>query len=45
MVATVGFGHGVGLCQYGADGMAAAGFDCRQILARYYPGCETGKAY
>ncbi|MBQ3287258.1 MAG: SpoIID/LytB domain-containing protein [Firmicutes bacterium] len=45
MVATVGFGHGVGLCQYGADGMAAAGYDCRQILARYYPGCETGKAY
>ncbi len=45
MVTTVGFGHGVGLCQYGADGMAAAGYDCRQILARYYPGCETGKAY
>lgn len=36
-VAGRGFGHGVGLCQYGADGLAAQGLDYRQILSRYYP--------
>jgi len=33
-----GFGHGVGLCQYGARGMAAAGYDASDILRFYYPG-------
>jgi len=33
-----GYGHGVGMCQYGADGMARAGMGYREILARYYPG-------
>jgi stage II sporulation protein D len=35
-----GFGHGVGLCQIGAHGMASPPYDCsfRQILAHYYPG-------
>jgi stage II sporulation protein D len=33
-----GWGHGVGLCQWGARGMAEAGFDYRRILANYYPG-------
>lgn len=32
-----GFGHGVGLCQYGAQGMDQAGHDHTQILARYFP--------
>lgn len=32
-----GFGHGVGLCQWGAKGMAGAGFDYRAILQFYYP--------
>ena len=32
-----GWGHGVGLCQTGAAGMAAAGFDAAAILAHYYP--------
>ena len=45
VVATVGFGHGVGLCQYGADGMARSGAGFRDIVTHYYPGCETGKAY
>ncbi len=36
-----GWGHGVGLCQYGADGMARRGAGFREILARYYPGTET----
>lgn len=33
-----GEGHGVGLCQLGADEMAAIGFSSREILAFYYPG-------
>lgn len=35
---TVGYGHGVGLCQAGAVGMANVGYNYRQILAHYYPG-------
>ena len=33
-----GFGHGVGMSQYGANVMAADGADYREILAHYYPG-------
>jgi stage II sporulation protein D len=33
-----GFGHGVGLCQWGAEGMARRGADWRAILQRYFPG-------
>jgi len=32
-----GFGHGVGLCQWGARQMAKAGRDYREILAHFYP--------
>jgi stage II sporulation protein D len=32
-----GYGHGVGLCQWGARGMAKQGKDYRAILAHYYP--------
>ena len=32
-----GLGHGVGLCQRGAAGLAAEGSGFRQILAHYYP--------
>ncbi len=35
---TKGFGHRVGMSQYGADAMAVAGNDYRQILAHYYKG-------
>lgn len=35
---TIGYGHGVGLCQYGANGMAKAGRDYRQIITTYYTG-------
>ncbi|MDO4581721.1 MAG: stage II sporulation protein D [Bacillota bacterium] len=35
----VGHGHGVGLCQYGADGMAAAGFSADEIALKYYNSC------
>lgn len=32
-----GYGHGVGMCQWGADGMARSGKTYPSILARYYP--------
>jgi stage II sporulation protein D len=38
-----GWGHGVGLCQFGANGMARRGAGFREILARYYPGIEIGE--
>ncbi len=37
-----GFGHGVGLCQYGAAGRAKAGKTYREILAYYYSGTSVG---
>ena len=39
-----GYGHGVGLNQYGAFGQASAGRGYREILAFYYPGTILGKA-
>ena len=33
-----GWGHGVGMSQYGARALAAQGFDYGRILAYYYPG-------
>ena len=33
-----GFGHGVGLSQYGANQMAADGADYREIVTHYYTG-------
>lgn len=33
-----GYGHGVGMCQWGAIGRSRAGQDYREILAAYYPG-------
>jgi stage II sporulation protein D len=38
-----GWGHGVGLCQVGAYGMAASGFSYRDILGHYYPGTRIDK--
>ncbi|MDY3119196.1 MAG: SpoIID/LytB domain-containing protein [Peptoniphilus sp.] len=35
-----GYGHGVGLSQYGAIEMAKSGMDYRAILAFYYPGTD-----
>lgn len=37
---TVGYGHGVGLSQWGARALAGQGSSWRQILAHYYPGTE-----
>ncbi|WP_166826879.1 SpoIID/LytB domain-containing protein [Brevibacterium limosum] len=36
-----GFGHGVGMSQYGARGMAAAGKTSTQILQHYYTGAKV----
>lgn len=38
-----GYGHGVGLCQAGARGMAEKGYSARQILAFYYPDATLGR--
>lgn len=38
-----GFGHLVGMSQYGADAMAEEGADFREILNYYYTGCEIGE--
>jgi stage II sporulation protein D len=37
-----GYGHGVGMCQWGAKGMAEQGRTARQILDFYYPGTVLG---
>lgn len=39
-----GHGHGVGMCQYGAQAMAKAGSGYRAILQRYYPGATLQRA-
>lgn len=39
-ITTKGFGHRVGMSQYGADAMALEGNTYRQIIAHYYPGTE-----
>jgi peptidoglycan hydrolase-like amidase len=40
-----GWGHGVGLCQVGAYGMAQAGATWTQILTHYYTGITLDRAY
>ncbi|GAB6179330.1 stage II sporulation protein D [Desulfotomaculum defluvii] len=37
---TKGYGHGVGLCQYGAKGLAEHGKNYEEILKHYYTGVE-----
>jgi stage II sporulation protein D len=37
-----GYGHGVGMCQWGAKGMAEQGYTARQILEYFYPGTVLG---
>lgn len=38
-----GYGHGVGLCQWGAKKRAGDGFNYREILSYYYPGVSVEK--
>ena len=40
-----GWGHGVGMCQAGAVGMALAGKKAEQILRHYYPTAVVAPAY
>jgi stage II sporulation protein D len=40
-----GWGHGVGLCQYGTQGMANSGFKWYDILKHYYPKIDLVKIY
>ena len=40
----LGWGHGVGLCQWGMYAMAKEGYTYTQILSHYFPGSQIGKA-
>ncbi|QJC54526.1 stage II sporulation protein D [Paenibacillus albicereus] len=40
-ITTYGYGHGVGMSQWGADGMAKAGRSAYEILSHYYTGAEV----
>lgn len=40
-----GWGHGVGMCQWGAVGRARAGQDARTILQTYFPGTKLVRWY
>jgi stage II sporulation protein D len=40
-----GFGHGLGLCQWGMQGQALAGKQAADILRFYYPGTKLTRAY
>ncbi len=40
-----GWGHGVGMCQYGAFGLAKMGVKFDEIIRHYYSGVDVTKAY
>lgn len=40
-----GYGHGVGMCQFGAMGMAEAGYRHEQIIRFYYRGVKLARLY
>jgi stage II sporulation protein D len=40
-----GWGHGVGMCQYGAYGLARMGVKYDDIIKHYYTGVDVTKAY
>jgi stage II sporulation protein D len=42
-IETTGYGHGVGMSQYGAEGMARNGYKYTEILKYYYQGVEIKK--
>ncbi len=45
VAAGAGFGHGVGMCQFGAVGRSRAGWDYRAILDTYYHGTRLERVY
>ncbi|MEH7119925.1 stage II sporulation protein D [Neobacillus vireti] len=44
VITTKGFGHGVGMSQYGANGMAEDGANYKEIVKHYYKGIEITSA-
>ena len=45
IIRTEGHGHGVGLSQWGAHGMAKEGYTCEDIIKHYYSGTEISNVY
>lgn len=43
VITTYGYGHGVGMSQYGANGMAKEGYNYKDILKHYYTGINISK--
>lgn len=43
LIAGKGFGHCLGLCQWGAREMVRRGFDHKDVFAFYYPGCSIAR--
>ena len=43
IIKTKGYGHGVGMSQYGANGMAIEGYNYKDILKHYYTNVEIKK--
>ena len=43
IINTKGYGHGVGMSQYGAEGMAKEGYKYDEILKYYYSGIKINK--
>lgn len=44
-VSGAGFGHGVGMCQFGAKEMALQGYNYKQILKHYFPKLKISNIY
>ncbi|UQD53564.1 stage II sporulation protein D [Bacillus methanolicus] len=44
IITTKGFGHGVGMSQYGANGMASEGKNYKEIVKYYYKGVEISNS-
>ena len=42
-VVCLGYGHGIGMSQYGANNLAKEGYNAYQILKYYYTGVELKK--
>ncbi len=43
IITTIGYGHGVGMSQYGANAMAKDGYDYKSIIKHYYQGVDIIK--
>ncbi|NRD77154.1 stage II sporulation protein D [Bacillus sp. BRMEA1] len=44
VITTKGYGHGVGMSQYGANGMASQGKNYKEIVEHYYSGVQITSA-